>query len=212
MDEQSAELERALGYPYAIPSHSYVLVEGEARELAAVEVDLPERIPLLAYGSNAAPAILAQKLKGTTDPVPVVRAALHDFDVVYSNHVSRYGSVPAALHPSPGTEVEVSVLHLTERQLRLISETEPNYDLRTLAGARCLLEGGCPHTELRAYLSRHGCLLVDGKAVALSAVPARQRRFPAMGQRQALEHMRDTHRPGQPLERFVAERASPPAS
>ncbi len=201
-------VQRALGYPYAIPSQSYVLVGGKAFDLAAIEVDLPARIPLLAYGSNASPEVLARKLKSAPKPVPVIRGTLHGFDVVYSAHISRYGSVPAALQRSPGTEVDVSVAHLTKEQLRLVSTTEPNYELKTLREVSCRLDNGSSPAELHAYISRHGCLLVRGREVALSSIAARYRRFPPMDQRQVLEYLRDALQPGQPLEHFIAERVS----
>jgi hypothetical protein len=128
-DEQIETVERALGYPFAVPSRSFTLHEGREVELAAVGVDRSTRTPLLAYGSNAAPAVLARKLGGETEPVPVVRAVLAEFDVVYSAHIAAYGSVPATLRRSPGTELFAFVAYLTPDQLQLVSKTEPNYEL-----------------------------------------------------------------------------------
>ncbi|HEY2716546.1 MAG TPA: hypothetical protein VGI73_10050 [Solirubrobacterales bacterium] len=51
--------------------------------------DLVGRRPLLAYGANASPLVLAQKLAPLPrQPLPVRRAALADFDVVYSGPTS----------------------------------------------------------------------------------------------------------------------------
>lgn len=197
MDERDELLERALGYPYAIPRRSFALSGGRALELDAVDVDRGSRVPLLAYGSNAAPEVLARKLDSARDPVPVVRTALRDFDVVYSAHVSRYGAVPATLSPSPGTEVPAFVAYLTPEQLRLLSATEPNYELASFS------RDDDPE-ELRIYLSRHGCLLLDGGEVALSAIEARGRTRRAMSQRQVLERVRDGLFPGRTLSELVA--------
>lgn len=210
MNGLSEVVKRALDYPYAVPSRSFVLVDGKVADLGAVGVDLSSRIALLAYGSNASPEVLARKLAGDPDPVPALRATLHDFDVVYSAHVSAYGSVPATLRQSPSTEVAVSVTYLTPAQLDLIGVTEPNYELAALDEAVCTLESGESPSGLRSYLSRHGCLLLDDTEVALAAVRASGRRFPAMDQRQVLERVRDILCPGRTLSEFVSLSSSGP--
>lgn len=210
MSTQQEVVERALAYPYAIPATSFLLVGDSPRAARGLEpggAHTTGRAPLLAYGSNAAPEALARKLgEGTReDPVPALRATLADFDVVYSAHISRYGSVPAALQRSPGTEVALFVLYLTEEQLRLVSATEPNYEQVTLRGVSCRFENGAALAEVAAFLSRHGCLLVEGAAVALSAVEARGRRLPAMSEPEILERVRATLAPELSLERFIVE-------
>lgn len=202
MEEQSEVMARALGYPYAIPSSSYALLGGAVADLDAATVDLADRIPLLAYASNAAPDVLARKLAAAPDPVAVIRTDLRDFDVVYSAHLSRYGSVPATLRRSPGTEVGAFVLHLTREQLRLIAATEPNYELASFDRPSCALEGDAPG-ELSVFVSRHGCLLLDGREIALSEIEARHRRFEALGQREVLERVRDLLSPDSDLAPFV---------
>lgn len=215
MNTQHQLVERALGYPYAIPSGSFLLVEGRHRDahgLSLGEIHTSGRTPLLAYGSNAAPEVLARKLgpSADQDTVLAVRAALADFDVVYSAHISRYGSIPAALQRSPGTEVAVFVVYLGEDQLRLISATEPNYHPAPLRDLSCRLENGDVLTEATAYLSHHGCLLADGREIALSSIEAQGRRFPAMSQPEVLDHVRAMLAPEQTLERFIAESAADP--
>jgi len=209
--EQSEELRRALDYPYSIPEASYALAGGGAVPLEAVEVDLAARTPLLAYGSNAAPEVLARKLAAAADPVPVIAAGLSDFDVVYSAHISAYGAVPATVQRSPGTEVSVFVAHLTVEQLRLVSETEPNYELRSIPGTglRCG-EAGVP-SELAVYVSRHGCLAVGGE-VALASIEATGRRFETMSEPQVLELVRRELAPELTLEEFVAAAVREPAA
>lgn len=203
MNEQSEVVERALRYPYEVPSHSFVLVGERAVDTAEAEVGLDARTPLLAYGSNASPGVLARKLGTTPDPVPVLRATLGDFDVVYSAHISPYGLVPATLQRSLGTAVGVSVVFLTPEQLRRLSQTEPNYTLESLPGLDCRLLSGESYENAHAYLSRHGCLAVDGGEIALAAVEARGRRFPAMSEPEALALARDALAPGQSLEQFI---------
>lgn len=219
MSAQQEVVERALAYPYAVPATSFVLTGDEVRDAdgpgsspCSDEPDPTGHTQLLAYGSNASPEALARKLGESLhdSPVLALRATLACFDVVYSAHISRYGSVPATLQRSPGTEAIVFVLHLSEEQLRLIEVTEPNYELVTLRGISCMPESGEELNELATYVSRHGCLLASGSEVALAAVEARGRRFPAMTQRQALEHVRAALAPEQKLKAFVFAAASDP--
>lgn len=205
--EGKAALERALAYPYDIPTHSYALVDGRPAALPDADVDCDDRTALLAYGSNASPSVLARKLAATPDPVPVVRTALRDFDVVYSAHLSLYGAVPATLARSPGTEATAFVAYLTGEQLTLVSATEPNYRLARFDRPSCTLERGDAPAELQVYLSRHGALRLDGQEVALTAIEAPGRRLPAMGQREVLERVRDLVCPGSDLTALIRERA-----
>ncbi len=180
-------VERALSYPFAVPERSFAVAGGSELALSAVGAPGPGRVPLIAYGSNASPAVLARKLAADPDPVAVIRASLSDFDVVYSAHIAAYGSVPATLRRSPGTEAPVFVAYPTAAQLDLISETEGNYDLTAMEGISCRLEGGEVLEEATAYLSSHGCLALEESVAALAAVRSRRRSFAELSQRQALE-------------------------
>lgn len=211
MSEGSDVVERAMRYPYAVPARAFVQLGHQTLSPDDVEIDLAERTSLLAYGSNGSPEVLGRKLALSAEPVLVEPAWLHDFDVVYSAHISPYGAVPATLQRSPGTAVRVTVLHLTPEQLRLVSATEPNYEATVLANARCELAGGEARTELAAYLSRHGCLLIDEAEVALIAVPARERQFVEMGEPQVLEHLRATLAPEETIDSFVLANVADPA-
>jgi hypothetical protein len=205
-EEMRERLRRAIAYPYAIPEGSFVQVGERTLPLPAGRFDPSERRPLLAYGSNAAPEALARKLAPDPDtPLLLVRAELSDFDAVYSAHLSPYGSVPATLRRSPGTTVTVFVAYPTESQRLLLAVTEPNYEEHRLAAISCRLEHGEPLTEVDAFLSRHGCLLLDGSETALSAISARGRRFPALDEAAVLERVRAALSPELSLERFVEE-------
>ena len=69
------------------------------------EIDIGGRRALLAYGANASPEALTRKLAHLPpEPIAALRVALRGWDVVYSAHVSPYGSVPATvvqLAPAP---------------------------------------------------------------------------------------------------------------
>jgi hypothetical protein len=203
-------LGRALDYPYRIPTGSYLQVDGRTLPLPSAGLGLEERTAVLALGSNAAPEVLDRKLASAPRgaPVPVVRARLRDFDSVYSAHVSAYGAVPATIQASPGTEVSTFVVYLTEDQLRLMSETEPNYELALLHGVSCQLDTGESLSSVASYLSRHGCLGMGGSEVALARVAARDRRFPAMTQPEVLEYVRSILAPDATVGEFIEQSAS----
>lgn len=210
-NERSDVLERAMGYPYPAPSHPFVQLGHATFEPAEVDVDWRGRVPLLAYGSNAAPKALAHKLALSADPVLVVPAWLRDFDVVYSAHISPYGAVPATLQHSPGTVARVHVAHVTKEQLVLVTATEPNYEPRLLEPVDCRLDDDERVTELTAYISRHGCLLIDGSEVALAAVPSTGREFAEMSEPQVQEHVRSSLCPAESIEGFVLGNVTDPA-
>ena len=203
-DDMRELVQRATTYPYAIPARSFMQVGERTLELPA-SGDLSGRRALLAYGSNAAPEVLARKLAAAPDvPLPVIQAELDDFDVVYSAHVSAYGSVPATLHRSPGTTVAVHVAYPDSAQLRLLLATEPNYELTRLTEISCRLDGGAALSEVDAFLTRHACLTIDHAAVALSAIGARGRKFREMTEPEVLEHVRSRLFPERSLEEFIA--------
>lgn len=192
-EQTAAILKRALAYPYATPERSYLYLDGEARELSGAGMDLSMRAPLLSYGANAAPDVLARKLAALPGVgMPATRAELVGFDVVYSAHVSPYGAVPATLLESPGTTAPVFVIHPTEEQRALLTASEPNYDLVEVNG-------------IAAYRSKHGCLEIDGSPVALAAVRSAGRTLPELDEPAVLEHVRARLAPELELGEFVRD-------
>lgn len=190
-EEMAAILRRALTYPYAPPGRSYVYREGAAEKLPDGGPDLTERTPLLSYGANAAPEALAHKLASLPRvELPVVRAELEGFDVVYSAHISPYGAVPATLVESPGTVAPVFVLHPTSEQRTLLTASELNYDLVEVGG-------------MEAFRSKHGPLALDGSEVALAAIRSHGRTLPELDQPAVLERVRAHLEPELTLEEFV---------
>lgn len=191
--QTAAILARALEYPYATPEASYLYLDGAAVELPPDGPDLDGRTPLLAYGANAAPQALARKLAALPGvEMPVTRAELDGFDVVYSAHVSPYGAIPATLLESPGAVAPVFLAHPTAEQRALLTVSEPNYDLVEVDG-------------IAAYRSKHGCLSLDGSPVALAAIRSRGRTLPELDQPAILERVRSLVSPQHSLERFVLD-------
>ncbi|HWN72971.1 MAG TPA: hypothetical protein VNN15_04090 [Solirubrobacterales bacterium] len=190
-NEAAAILERALTYPYAAPECSYLYLDGQAKELPPDGLDLSGRVPLISYGANSAPEALGRKLASLPGvEMPVMRAELEDFDVVYSAHVSPYGAVPATLLESPGARAPVFLIHPTEEQRALLTASEPNYDLVEVEG-------------IATYRSKHGCLSVGGSPVALAAVRSQGRTLPELDEPAVLERVRVQLAPELDLEGFI---------
>lgn len=204
-----------LSFDHDYPGRSQVLAadrrmsaEAASDHLGVDPAALDERRhPVLAYGSNSSPQALAAKFaRSLADAehtaVPVLLGGLRDFDVVYSAHVSAYGSIPAALHPSPGTTLRTYVTLLSDAQLVCVCETEFNYSLQSLGGIRFAGERyACG--EAIAFVSRHGAIEEQGEAVPLAAVGAEGRRGRVSSQREAQELVRDRHAPGEAVEDFI---------
>jgi hypothetical protein len=210
VNERNDVVERALGYPYPAPRQPFAQLGHRTLDPAEVDIDRDERTPVLAYGSNAAPQVLSRKLALSDQPVLVVPARLAGFDVVYSAHISPYGAIPATLQRSPGTEVRVHVIYMTDAQIGVISATEPNYVPTLLEQIECRLEDNGELSEVSAYISRHGCLLRDGSEVALSAVLATGRAFAALSEPEVIEHVRTSLCPDDAVEAFVLANVTDP--
>jgi hypothetical protein len=171
----------------------------------------PARHRLLAYGANRSPEGLGRKLGAPSPPVAAEHGWLNDFDAVYSAHVSPYGAVPAALQHSPGTAVSVHVLHLDDGQLAAIDTAEPNYRLCRLEGIALDLDRGGRLDAVDAYITRHGCLAVEGAERALAAIRARGRRLPALTEAEILAVVRDRLAPGEDVDEFILAGIADPA-
>ena len=182
------------------PDGDVVALGGYCESLGIARERVPRNpVRLLSYGANASPDELARKLAGHDPVVPIALTEIGDLDVVYSAHASPRGGVGAAVQRSPGTWIEVSITYLDPELLPLIDATEENYD-RVAMRSR----------GVEFYVSKHGCLVLDGSEVALAAVRARGRRFPALTTIEAVEAVRARLAPDVPLERFVHENATDP--
>lgn len=196
----------AKSYPFPVPGTSYRFVNGVAEPLHDQEFDRAGRVPVLAAGSNQSHEQLARKysiLPGHVE-IPIQRAALFDFDSVYAAHLAGYGSVPSTFYPSPGTAVTTYVLWLDDAQLNRMHETERNYTYDRLDDVRVEVEEtGEALTTAFIYTARVGCVNVDGAAVALAEIDARNRSLRAMTQVEILAHARDRLEPASDLDGFI---------
>ena len=182
------------------PDGDVLALGGYCESLGIPRTRVPaDPVKLLSYGSNASPEELARKLAGHDPVVPIALTEIGDLDVVFSAHASPRGGLGAAVQRSPGTWIEVALTYLDPELLPLIDATEENYHRITM-----------PARGVDFYVSKHGCLVLDGSEVALSAIRARGRRFPEMTTIDAVEAVRARLAPEVSLERFVEENATDP--
>jgi hypothetical protein len=151
---------------------------------------------VLAVGSNQSPQQIARKFPDPSwSEIPCERCVIHDFDTVFSAHITAYGSVPAALHPCPGTSVTLYVNWLDDAQLGHMHKTElghANYVYARLNGIRLVTELGLEMDSVQFYRSNAGAYAPNGTPVTLAEVTAQNRRWTGMTQRdvQADVHQR----------------------
>ena len=206
---------RATGYPYPVPIASYVFETDAVRSLdrPTFEALRGGRLPVLAAGSNRSPEQLARKFAATAGwgPILVTEGVLENFDSVYAAHLASYGAVPGTLFPSPGTALTLHINWLTERQAERMHETEVNsshYTFQRLDDIRLTLTLGERLPAAFFYRAENGVLIMDDGPVVLGEIAARNRRWPAMTQRQILGRVRDLTAPGVPLETFIVQSAT----
>jgi hypothetical protein len=186
---RAQELLRAFLYPYAAPDHDFLFRGGEVIPISEGEVArlTRGRTPVLAVGSNRAPVQLSRKFthQNLSDEIPVTHGWMMHHDIVYSPHLTGYGSVPATLAPSPGTRVRVSITWLTARQLAHMHVTESvpaHYSYQQLHGRDLELDCGISPDHVGMYQSVRGHVFGHGDTYALSAIHAENRRFPSRTQ------------------------------
>ena len=205
-------IERAMGYPYAIPACSYIFEKAGWRPAEIDAALTAGRLPVLACGSNRAPDQLARKyFDFDTATIPVQRAWLRDFDVVYAAHITGYGSVSACPMPAPGVRVEVSITWLSDDLMARMHATEGrghSYDYAVLSGLDLALEGGGALGETFAYIHRGGALNVDGGSVGLAEIAATGRPGPAWAQPRAIAEVHRRLKHEGSVEDFIRENAA----
>jgi len=206
------EVRRALAYPFDPPTRSYVFAAGRAveesdagfRDALARALSAP-RTAVIASGSNASPARLMEKF-GRDAVIPTLRAELADHAVVHSAKFTRYGAMPATLHPHPGARARVFVNLLDEAQLARMDETEDlggEYD-RVEAAAPDPLSHGVEIDRFEAYISRFGALRAGEGAAASAAADQDAPGLSVLTQRDAIAHAMGVLEQSGELHDFVA--------
>lgn len=125
---------------------------------------LHTRGPVVAFGSNAAPAQLVAKFGSVATGIPVTRARLQGFALSHSPHVSAPGYIPWVLVDEPAAAVDCAVLWLDRHQRARLDVTEPNYDLVTVDPTRYPLTVPAVHASIgySVYRGRWGALRWPG--------------------------------------------------
>lgn len=200
---------RALDYPYLSPSGSFALLLPDGEWEPVDESLVPAAEPpgcraVLAIGSNGAPEQLGRKLRSSGSGSLVnVRVDLHGYDVVYAARIAGYGAIPATFVDSPETTVSVVINLLNQRQFDLMNESEglgTAYELVDVDPSDVTHPVFAPH-RVNGYRALCGPLLDAGQPVALAAIEASGRTFPASTERDLLGRMAAQH--GLQLEEFV---------
>lgn len=208
-DNADERLARAYGYPYLIPDHSYLVADGGWAPLDPANADAhrSNRTPVLAVGSNQSPEQILRKFQGSDwAPIACEKCTLRNFDTVFSAHIASYGSVAAALHPSPGTTVHLFVNWLDDAQLDAMHPTElghENYVFARLNDIELQIDDGPTISEVYFYRGNAGAYAPDGDPVPLSEVSAPGRTWQAMSQREVQAHLHAALGAGATVDDFV---------
>ena len=198
----------AESYPFARPACSYLFGGGGMHPLPADAFD--GRMPVIASGSNASPARLAAKF-GDGDEIPVTRAELRHFAVVFAGHFTAYGAIPATLCPHRGAVSDVWITWLTPDQLQIMHRSEgvigcreavQRYDFIQLIDIDLRAERIGPIDRAGAYLSKR-MLAPAGEAVRFAEVPVASASLAARSHRSALRHAATLLEPAKPFQAFM---------
>jgi hypothetical protein len=191
-------------YPYVelpggLLSHGSVQVGSTAVAVAKLlkSLGLADRITrqrtaVIGYGSNATVSALTRKYvaPGVDEPavIPVTRALLHDYDVVWSPHLVFNGAMPATIARSRGTVVEVWINWLDDVELKRMHDSEgvgTLYSYGTLPPSA--LTSDVPLSEPpHVYVDCYGALALHGVVQAVGTIPVQGRRFAAVDSEQAM--------------------------
>lgn len=183
-------------YPGRRPDGSFVLVGDRVRQVLSlpsarsgwtttdgVDVDtllgglgepgLADRVPVLAYGSNANPAKLADLRVG---PVLALQVTTTDLAAAWCTDPRRDGQIPATLIAAPGTVETHHVLLCTREQLRRFERVEGRaagiYHLGVLWTGTVTTEDGQPMDDGLAYVGGWGRQPLAGPTGELMHVTA----------------------------------------
>lgn len=197
-----------IGYPWARPEGSYVLVDGSGELLSEMDrhgrqatIDRftstgSGRSPILAIGANASPQGLWRKFghftEGEDRTLLALTGRLHDFDVVATAELALYGALPATLAPSPGTAVEAATIWVTRNQLTQLAWAEIPYRLGRIRSRFAVEAALADHEiadadEVLAFVNRFGAFCPKGEPLALASIPAVDREFDALTQVELLD-------------------------
>ena len=209
MTDLARQILHAESYPFARPACSYLFDGGMMRPLSPGAME--GRLPVVASGSNASPSRLAAKF-GDREKIPVTRAELRDFAVVFAGHFTRYGAIPATLCPHHGAVTDVWITWLSPAQLEVMHrsegvidcrEAEQRYDFFELTGLDLRPAGLAPIDRAGAYLARR-MFSPAGEAMRFAEIAAHGSSLSARSHRAALRQAAALLEPEEPYQTFMA--------
>lgn len=131
------------------------------------------RSPVVAVGSNAAPAQLAFKYRECADRavIPVTCAAVSNLTTAHSAHISKPGYIPIIPTLARTGHARLHVLWLDADQVRRMDATEPNYVRVSVvpSAAVAAIESGIELPSFALYRGRWGALRPEPGAEPLRA-------------------------------------------
>lgn len=174
-----ADYLRACSYPWERPEHSFWMEDGAVELLdrgMRANAGREQRYPLVTFGSNGAPGVLAEKLAVLPEDARDVLAltgTLQGHAVAPSAHLAIYGALPATIVRSERAEARAGLLMVTAAQFEVLTRTEFNYVLARIDGASfaCDLDVD-PPDSIFAFVSRWGAFAPGGVAQAARASQA----------------------------------------
>ncbi len=174
-----SDYERACAYPWERPEHSFWMEDGSVELLdwgTRPHAGREQRYPLITFGSNGAPGVLAEKLAVLPEDerdVLALAGTLRGFKVAPSAHLAIYGALPATIVRDEQGETRAGLLMVTAEQFEVLTRTEFNYVLARIDGAAFLPDlDVAPPESIFAYVSRWGVFAPDGVAQASQASQA----------------------------------------
>jgi hypothetical protein len=201
-------IRHAESYPFARPACSYLFEGGVMRPLPPRAI--MGRLPVIAAGSNASPERLRTKF-GPDQGLPVTRAVLRDFAVVFAGHFTAYGAIPATLCPHRGAVSDVWITWLTAEQLAIMHRSEgviagleaaQRYDFVMLDGIELRPVGLAPVARAGAYLARR-MFAPDGTPLRLAEIDVKRSSLPARSHRATLRQAAALLEPAKAFHAFM---------
>lgn len=186
-DFEPAPTDDFICYPGRLPKRSYVysenglfvLSEQTPLEDAAATLQrlnstpLDDRIPVLAYGSNANPVQIAKKMAGldADRTVPLLLGEVAELTPVYAGHIATYGAIPATLDLATGEHNRIFLAFFTLPQLEVtITSEHGNYALCGSRHAQIYLPGLDRPLPFYTFVSHKGVLVLNGEPVPLKSL------------------------------------------
>ena len=209
MNDLKNRILHAESYPFARPACSYLLRRGSMHPLP--EGATANRTPVIASGSNASPERLRAKF-GDDQEIPVTRAELKHFAVVFAGHFTAYGAIsrnpstptraPSPTSGSPWlTPKQLVIMHRSEGVIEC-REAVQRYDYVELASLDLRPERMAPVAMAGAYLSKR-MFAPDGKPVRFAEVAATPNRLSARSHRSTLRHAAQLLEPSKAFHDFM---------